>query len=176
MSANRSIPRSVPFTGAQSLPQESLGAIGTSNSGPLFSQAPVRESREEAAQLDAQARAAIADAAMQDGVDVGWSKRSDFGDDLGQDTSQVSLALNRKPDKRLKVQTWDSTYVVQLMERPAALFRFIQRLGTPFGIQSIMVDPTDEGHIRRELARELPEKRKRQFEREHGLPEGWLER
>ncbi len=169
-------PRSVAGAGAPTRSQESLGGNTACDSGPLFERTPLLRSVDSTVARDAESLAAIADAAMQDAVDAGWTKRSDFADDLGEQTSQVSLELNRAKDKRLKTQTWNSNYVVQLMQRPAALFRFIQRLGEPFGIQSVMIDPRDEGAIRRELARELPERRRRAFEREHGLPEGWLDR
>lgn len=113
---------------------------------------------------------------MQAAVDTGWNKRSDFADDLGERSEQVSLELNRAADKRLKHQTWDSHYLIQVSERPTALLTFIQRLGAPFGIQSVMVDRSDPDFVRRELAKELPDKRRRQWEREHGYPEGWLDR
>ena len=44
------------------------------------------------------------------------------------------------------------------------------------GIEAIARDTSDPDYIRRELAKELPDRRRRQWEREHGKPEGWLDR
>jgi hypothetical protein len=72
-------------------------------------------------------------AALAHAVDEGFSKLSDFADDVGKSTSEVSLRLRRAEDSKGYAQTSPLDFVATLAMRPGAREVFLRDLSQAWG-------------------------------------------
>lgn len=116
-------------------------------------------------------------AAVRAGVGKAYDKQSAFADDVGKSGSVVSKRLNHKPDDEGNDMLAPLDYLATLAcaEEPYGLETALALMLKEKGYRIVPIEPPSEAEQKRALARELPEHRRRQVEREQGWPEGWID-
>lgn len=112
--------------------------------------------------------------ALNAAIEEGWTKQSDFADDVGMSTRDVSLRLRHAECSKGYPQLAPVDWLAWIATRPVARERFLRSLAREWGYRVEPERPPTDGELLAIVAGELSEKRRRQLERERHLPEGSL--
>jgi hypothetical protein len=114
--------------------------------------------------------------ALRDGVDISFTKREGFADDVGKPNNEISLRLRHADSDKGYPQLAPIDYLANIAMKPGGLEHFLSVLAEAKGFKLVPMQPLTSEQKLRLLVADMTDKQRRRFEKDNNLPAGDLDR